>query len=469
MHEGRVLPIEQTDSAAWLRHQEASDREDARILGGIVRQAPVAAPRYAHTVLPQEPKPFDFPIASTFTLSNGVRVFAHQRDDIGKVDIILDLQSKHYTDGFGAQGLSMMVADLLEEGTLRHSGPEIAQMLESMGMEFNAFPGQFAFSMLSRDIQRGLELFAELLFEPAFAEESIERVREQMLAELDIFWDTPADFIVQVARQEVYQKHPYACHSMGDKQLVSGFSRSDILSAYQRTMSPDGARIAIVGDFSSVDIHALLQKTFGAWSGPSVAKMVFPVIPALHSRERKIAMARDQYVLAYAGRSVARLDTRFDALLLFDQILAGGVLGSMSSRLFDLREATGLFYSIGGSLLAGAAREPGMIFIKSFISGDRLSEAERSIEGLLAQGAHDCTEQELDEARRAIINSYVDNFASQKQTAATFLLLDYYGFAPDHYAKRADVLRAVQLADLVKAVDSVLSVDQLIRIEIGRF
>ena len=469
MHEGMVVPMEKTDAAAWLEQQQASDAEDARILGGIERQAPVEEPCYALSVEPKDIKSFDFPIAQTFSLSNGIKVFAYQRSDIGKLDVILDLKSKHYADGEEYQGLSMMVADLLEEGTKRHTGSEIAQILESMGMEFNAFPGQFAFSMLSRDITRGCEIFSELLFEPAFNEESIERVREQMLSQLHLFWDTPSEFVGQVAREQIYKNHPYGRNSMGTVESVSQFNRDQIVESYTRIMSPDGARIAVVGDFSSVDLPGLLEKTFGTWSGPSVTDMVFPEIAPSQEHVCRITMARDQYVLAYAGTSVARKDPRFDALLLFDQILSGGVLGSMSSRLFDLREASGLFYSIGGSLLAGAAKEPGMIFIKSFISGDRLSEAEERIEALLAEGATDCTEQELEEARRAIVNSYVDNFASQKQTAVTFLLLDYYDFPQDYYKQRAAQLQQVTVDDVRSAVSSVLSPDRLMRIEIGRF
>lgn len=469
MHEGLVLPIAKEESGQWLQRQKISDMEDNRILESIGREAVVEEPRYAHAIAAIAPKDFLYPIADEFVLANGVKVFAYERTDVGKIDVILSLKAKHYDDSPDKQGLSMMMADLLEEGTVRHTGTEIAQLLESLGMEFNAFPGQFGFSMLASDAVKGLSLFKEILFEPQFSEESIERVREQMLSQLALFWDTPAEFVGQVARQVIYQNHPYAQHSMGTKDAIAQLSRQDILQAHQQKMSPDGARISVVGDFTGIDIKALLEETFGSWQGPSVPDKLFPKIEPPKEKEYTINLARDQYVLAYAGLSVPRLDKKFDALLLFDQIFSGGVLGSMSSRLFALRESSGLFYSIGGSLLAGAAKEPGMIFIKSYISGDRLVEAEQKIMGVIRQGADSITANELEEAQNALVNSYVDNFASQKQTAATFLLLDHYGFPRDYYQKRAQQLRGITKENVVAAVAEVLRPEELVKICVGRF
>ncbi len=86
---------------------------------------------------------------------------------------------------------------------------------------------------------------------------------------------------------------------------------------------------------------------------------------------------RDQVILRFAGHSIDRKHPDYDKLLLFDQIFGGGVLGSMHSRLFKLREQSGLFYTIGGSLIAGADEQPGMILVQTIVSLDRLSEAEK--------------------------------------------------------------------------------------------
>ena len=102
----------------------------------------------------------------------------------------------------------------------------------------------------------------------------------------------------------------------------------------------------------------------------------------------------------------------------------------MSSRLFELRERSGLFYTIGGSLIANSDQQPGIVYIKTIVSPDRLVEAEKSIREVIAQGAQGLTQAELNEAVQAVSSSLVDNFASMKKMASTFLFMDTF----DHFA-----------------------------------
>ena len=110
-------------------------------------------------------------------------------------------------------------------------------------------------------------------------------------------------------------------------------------------MSPDGARIAVVGDIGAYDVPALVAKQFGAWQGPKVEAVEFPAIADTQAQLIDYPINRDQVVLAFAKKSLARLDGDFDPYYIYTQIFGGGALGSMSSRLFDLREESGLFYT----------------------------------------------------------------------------------------------------------------------------
>ncbi|MCL5436491.1 MAG: insulinase family protein [Candidatus Dependentiae bacterium] len=465
---GRVLPLSPVDKPLWIKQQEISESEDAKILSGVTREAAVEPPAFAKQITPVVPKAFSFPRAERFTLPNGIEVFALNRPGFGKIDLLIDLKAKHFYDPVDKQGCLMMVADLLQEGTKRHSATALAIELESLGMELNTFPGQIGMTMLSKDLQTGFGLLNEVLNEPTFDDEAIERIRTQMLAELKLFWDTPADFIAQLARQQIYGAHPYGRNIMGTSETISGMKKLDILDCYERSITPSGARLAIVGDFGTFDVRALLESSLGQWRGVDVQDFNFPALTEPTAHLVKQVINRDQIVLGYAGLSVERLNQKFDALLLFDQILTGGVLGSMNSRLFEVREQTGLFYTIGGSLLAGAARQPGMVFIKAIVSPDRLAEAEHEIEKVFKTGASDLTQEELEEARRALINSFVDNFTQQRQTAATFIQLDTYGFGSDYFDLRPEQLMRVGIEEIQQAVSQVLDTEKLVKIRVGR-
>lgn len=468
MHTGYVLPIADQDKALWLDLQKVSDQEDARVLGGVVREGVVEQASYANSIEVKKPSHFDFPQAEKFLLENGLTVLYYNRPDIGKIDLVMDLQAKHFYDSADHQGLSMLMTDLLQEGTKNYTAQELAEELESYGMELNTFPGQFGMTMLSADAHKGLELLYEVLTQPCFDNESIERIRNQVLSELKIFWDTPRQFSGQLLREKVYGSHPYSQNIMGVEQAVKSFTRDDIVKAHKEYISPYNGRIAIVGDLSGYDIKNLLESTLGRWQGPKVAQKDFPELQAVKAEAFNYPINRDQVVLCYGGLSVSRFSEDFDKLLLFDQIFTGGFLGSMSSRLFALREQTGLFYTIGGSLLAGSNQEPGMVYIKTIVSNDRLEEAEIAIEGVIAEGAKNLTQQELEEAQRALTNSMVDNFSSNRQMATTFIFLDKYDMPSDYFDVRAKQLYSVTIDDIKETVDQYLDINKMVKLRIGR-
>ena len=94
----------------------------------------------------------------------------------------------------------------------------------------------------------------------------------------------------------------------------------------------------------------------------------------------------------------------------------------MSSYLFKLREQTGLFYTIGGSFVAGADEQPGIVFIRTIVSNDRLQEAEKLIQEAIDHAKEAITNDDIEHARNALINSLVDNFESNDAMAQAFLI-----------------------------------------------
>ena len=162
---------------------------------------------------------------------------------------------------------------------------------------------------------------------------------------------------------------------MGTCESVATITRDDLIDFYKRMITPRGTRLVIVGNLSRDDLKKNLEETIGKWSGPEVEDIKFPSLTSIDSHSTNYYINRDQVVVSFAGLSVDRKHADYDKLLLFDQIFGSGVLGSMSSRLFQLREQTGLFYTISGSLLARSGKQPGIALVKTIVSLDRLYQA----------------------------------------------------------------------------------------------
>jgi len=468
MYKGMVMPLPESERAHWLQMQKASDDEDTRFLSARQRTVPIQKPVYAPKVRVQEPAAFDFPKAQTFNLSNGIKVLHHHNATTPKVNVIIDFKAKHYFDPEDKQGLCNFVTSMLDEGTKNYTASELAEELDSRGINISLAPGGLVISVLKEDLEQALEFACEMLLHATFPEKEVEKIRSQIFIEIKNFWDNEGKIAWQLMRDQIYAGHPWSKNILGSKESVASITRKDLIDAYKKYISPDGARIAIVGDLEDIDLKDVLEKTVGQWIGEKVADIEYPQLKPQQEKTIHYPIDRDQMTIAFAGLSIDRKNPDFDKLLLFDQIFGMGSLGSMHSRLFALREATGLFYSIGGSTVYGLGEQPGMVLVNTKVSLDRLQEAEVVIKKLIDTVAPTLTEQELVEARYAVVNSLVNNFESNSATAKIFLFLDKYDLPADFFDKRNQELAKVTLQEVIDTAKKYLNTKHMITVKVGR-
>ena len=468
MHQGFVLPLPEEEKEQWLKLQKQSDELDARILAAHTRTTPVEGPRYANKIEPKIPKKFDFPKPNEAQLDNGLKLLWFNSQNTPKINLVLELKAKHLHDPNDLPGLTKFMTSLLTEGTKNYTAAEFAEEIESRGMSLSVYPGGIAMSMLKEDFKKGLELLLELLTNAIFDKDEIEKVRTQLMAQLRSYWDDPKAFSSHLIKEEIYKDHQYAKNALGTQDSIQKIKREDIVKFYKSHISPDGAKLAIVGDLVGYDVPKVVGEILGKWTGPKVPDLEYPDLEKTKPKEVNYPINRDQVVLAMAALSVDRKDPDFNKLQLFDQILGGGALGSLASRLFQLREQTGLFYTINGSTVAGADKEPGLVLVKTIVSLDRLKEAEEAITKTLKTVADDITQEEFKQAKNAIINGIINNFESNKNTALAFLLLDRFDFPKDYFDKKAQLLESYTIKDVQDAVKKVLNPDKMVTVRVGR-
>ena len=251
------------------------------------------------------------------------------------------------------------MSKLLLEGTKNYPGQAFCDELEQYGMSMIVSPGSISCTCLKQDTEKGLALLAELLTNASLQQASLEKIKKQVAMESKMFWDTPTTYGVELARRAVYQNHPYQKTMIGSTESIESITLEDCKNYYTAMLSPQGACLALVGDFAGKNMHQLIEATLGTWQGDVIADLIYPALDVVAQQEILSSINRDQIVLAFTGLSVDRMHDDFDKILLFDKILVGG----MDTRLFKLRMQSGLFYTIGGSLLFGASEQPGMIVL----------------------------------------------------------------------------------------------------------
>lgn len=467
-HTGFVLPMAKGDRSEWGQLQKISDAEDQRILSGRERLAGVEPAAVAEKIKPERCPKFDFPKYDVLQLENGVEVLYYNRPDLPKINLILELKAGSQYDPEEKTGICNFMSRMLLEGTKRYSAQELANEIERYGMDFDTSPGYVTMSMLSEDFARGLDLLHHILTESSFDKVAVERVRTQILTELKHYWDEPSQFIGQLVREQIYPNHPYSKNAFGTEASILAVTQKDLLDFYQQFVSPFEARLAIVGDLTGCDFGEVLNQSIGKWTGPAVADIVYPELPEVVAHDVNYQIQRDQVTWCIAGKSVERTDPDYDKLVLFDQIFTGGALRSMSSKLFELREQSGLFYTIGGSLVSQSGKQPGMTLVRTIVSHDRLSEAENKIKNLIDAATIDFTADDIQSAVNAITSTTIDSFDSNRKIAQAFLFLRKYNLPLDYFDSRAEQLAKYSLSEIATAVKKYLDTNKMVTVRVGR-
>lgn len=461
---GEVVKAAQEDKPYLAQLQEESDALDTKILSGKDRTTAVEPGRYVDTVVVEKLPVQKFPAPEAYSLANGLKVLLHHNNEVDLVECALRYKADYQYDAQDQLGIGHLVAKMMLEGTVKLPGLSFVQEAESYGITLYTNPGHIECSMLSADLHKGLDLIGQMVQEATFEDVAFDRIKNVTIAQLAQFWDTPKRSINQVVAEQVYGKHPYANMSLGTQETLTAISRTMAHDFYKKVLTPQDATLVVVGNFNAATIKQEIEKSFASWTGGKVEDIVYPALPVIHAKTVDIVKQRDQIVVAFAGLSVERLHESYDALLVYNQLLAVG----MNSYLFSLREQSGLFYTISGSLLHGSGTQPGMIFIKTIVSKDRLQEAQDAILNCLDTSIDNVTEQEFDEAKEMVINTFPSLFETNETTAGTFMFLDKYNLPYDYFQKRISLVRAIQLNDMKSAVKKYLHSDRLLCVRIGR-
>jgi len=471
-HSGYLLPIEDRDKRFWNMIQEKIDKEDEEILKGKTRTVVVESGKKVNEIDYKPVSKFSCPKPTTFKLDNGLEVLFYNNLDVPQISILLNFKTTHLYDPEELEGVCNFLSMMLLEGTTKHDRRELNKFLESNGIYVSSLPGIISIKALSFDLEKTLEILREILQCPAFEEESIEKVKIQVLNSIQDLLETPIDLADEIAKSIVYKGHPYSKSLLGNKDSIFKINKQKLIDFYEKSITPQQAFFVIVGDLrvygGKEQLKKLLDKYLGGWKGGKVSNIEYPKIE-YSKAEIDYEINRDQVVLTFAAPTVSRLDRDYDAVALLDVIVGGGPQGSMGSRLFELREETGIFYSINASLVYGAGFAPGMALIKTVVSLEKVKQAEKMIldvlNNLVLKGI---SQEEFQTAKNSLISSSVGFFENNLQTAHVFLFLKKYGFDFNLFDKRGELLSIINIGRIAELASKFCKPENLSIIRIGR-
>jgi len=469
MHIGSLLPLPDSEKQYWQDLQELSDREDTAILSSRIRTTPVQPPSNNADIFVKDPIPFSYPEYQECLIDNGIKLLYCNNNVIPKISLVISFKAQSHYDPIDKEGLYNFITALMTERTKRFTADQLAYFIESKGMSLKIYPGFILLTCLKDDLPDGLDIIYEVVTAAEFNPDDIEKVRSQLIAEIKNYWDNPGSFSMYLVKKALYKGHPYSKNLLGSLESLHAITQADLIEWYKKYITPDKTKIAIVGAIQDYNIIDLVQKKLGSWKGFPALTINYPELVDTESPIiQEYSINRDQVILCFAKHSINRFDKNYDALLIFDQIFSGGFLHSMHSRLFTLRQESGLFYTISGSFLVGTDEQPGMFFVKTIVSLDRLAEAEQAILEAIKTSIDEITDEEFIEAKRAIVYGLMGNFSANTDIARTFLYIDRYNLPKNYFNDRMRDLIGITKIDVQKAVKDVLADHTFFTLKVGR-
>jgi predicted Zn-dependent peptidase len=302
-------------------------------------------------------------------------------------------------------GASHFLEHLIFKGTASRSARDIAESVDAVGGEMNAFTSREHTAYYTRlpadELGFGLDLLCDVLSEPALREPEVDAEREVILEELALSEDTPDDKVHSLLADAVFPNHPLGREVLGDAHTVESLRRDDIAGFFGERYRPANVVIAAAGRLEHDDVvdgvKAFLE---GIDSGTRVQRSA-PVSPprplVVHHR------ATEQAHMAFGWRAIDQADDDRFALAIGNQVFGGG----MSSRLFqEIREERGLAYSVysGSSLYA----DSGLMMAYVGTAPNRAREVkelvDEQVDRLVAEGI---TEQELTVGSGYVVGAFL--------------------------------------------------------------
>ena len=366
-------------------------------------------------------------------------------------------------------GLANLTAELLTEGTRNRSSREISEEIDFIGASLNASAGNdfttITLSVLKKDIDKGFELFADILLNATFPQAEIGRKREEIKGSLRQQEEDPSFLADRAFRKEVFGEHPYGRLLEGSTDALDTITKDNLVTFYSGFFLPNNAILSIAGDLTSDELDSVMKKYLGSWK-----KADLPFIPRadVEGKKAKRVMRIDKdltqanIILGHLG--ISRDNPDYYAVSVMNYLLGGG---GFSSRLMQsVRDKMGLAYDVhsffspykeGGSFQVG-------VQTKNESANVALDEILRQIERMRSEMVSD---EELSDAKAYLTGSFPRRLDTSRKIADFFASVEFYGLGADYIEKYPSYINSVTKEDVLRVAKKYLNAEHYVLVVVA--
>jgi zinc protease len=411
------------------------------------------------------------PAWSRSTLANGAELVVSEKHDLPLVSFTITfLGGENQYGAAGKRGLASLTAAMLSEGTTTRDGEAISNALQLLGTSISANvggeSGSIGFVSTSSRFADTLGILADLLVNPTFPADSLERLRQQRLVALAQAKVQPAATANRVFPRVLYGlDHPYG--QTVTEETTKAITRDDVVAFHRTYFKPGRALVTVVGDVRGADVKGVVDKALASWAaGGEKPSFDYPALPAPKPTTiylvDKPGAAQSTFALGLPGPP--RRTPDYPAIEVMNTILGDQFQSRLNA---NIREDKGYSYGVGSDFAFG--KGPGAFRAGGDIVSDKsaaaLEEFMKEFRGI--RGARPVTPDELQTAKDAIVQRLPAVFASVSGINNAITSLWIQGLPDDYYQRYAQAVSAVTAAEVVQVATKYIDLDHMAIVIVG--
>lgn len=405
------------------------------------------------------------------SLPNGLRVIVVENHEQPVVAMRLMIKAGTCLDPAGKPGVASLTAGLLRKGTATRDANKISEEIDfvggSLGVGADLDATNAYCEILAKHLDVGVGLLADIILNPKFAPEELERLSKQTIAGIMQSKDDPGSLADEQYKLHLFGDHPYGKPEIGTVESVSSLTRDDVSGFWQKYYIPNNSVFIIAGDVKPAEIIGKVKAAFGNWKQGTPPEMNFPPAKPVSGIQIILIDKNDatQSNIKIGNIGIDRHNPDIFPCREMNYILGGG--GFVSRLMSDVRAKRGLTYDVNSQFSYN--RFPGDFTVSTFTRSDSTSKAILAvIEHLNNIRDADVTADELKDTKSFYSGYMPLQFETPNQVASQLATVELYGLGKDYFPNYLDKIDKVTVKDIRDAAQKYIDPKNLLIVVVGK-
>jgi zinc protease len=383
-------------------------------------------------------------------MPNGLVILHSENHTLPIVTVTIVVKAGQLNEPPEKGGLAHLHAEMLTEGTATLSSKAISEEMDFIGASLDASAGHdfitITLAVLKKDVEKGFQICADILMNPAFHQDEVERKKDRIKGFLKRQEEEPSFLAGRAFREAVFGAYPYGRRIGGSPESIDRIGRGDLVSFHAANFLPNNAIFSLVGDLTPKEVTILTEKYFGRWEKMDVNTYTpAKTITAAAGQVIRIEKDLTQANIVAGTRGISREDPDYYTFSVLNYILGGG--GFSSRLMHSIRDEKGLAYDVH-SLLSPYKRA-GLFVIEAQTKNESantvIHEIFREVTRLREAGVSD---EEIRDAQSYLAGSFKRRLDTNGKIASFLASVELFNLGFDYVEKYPEYIYSVTKEDI---------------------